>query len=176
MLAPNPTHRPSSLSIYIYIYFFLLLYIYRGKNGGFLRVSDVTGFLKISKVRYKMPINGGFLPFFPVTWVKMQASLSFSIGRGRGNVRQPISFNPKRARRSWSPDKKRGEPKPSPVGRSGGRSAVGAETVIVPHIVGVNERQAVRLVRVPNAGPIVVLHAQLDCQGLGGVSVVLRAA
>jgi hypothetical protein len=57
-----------SLPLYIYIYTFFCFFIYKGdKNGGFLRVSEVTGFLEISKTRYKTAINGGFLPFFAVT-------------------------------------------------------------------------------------------------------------
>lgn len=76
---PHTLPIPPSLPLYIYIYTFFCFFIYKGgKTNAFLRVTEVTGFLEISKTCYKLAINGSFLPFFTVTTQKRGAKLSFS--------------------------------------------------------------------------------------------------
>lgn len=76
---PLPLPMDSQPPLYIYIYTLFCYFIYKGgKIDGFLRVTEVTEVSVISKTRYKMAINGSFLPFFTVTTQKQGASLSFS--------------------------------------------------------------------------------------------------
>jgi len=56
---------------------------------------------------------------------------------------QPINLNPKRARRRIVRAKKMGEPKPSPVGRSSGRSVGDVEASACVGCIEVDEHVAV---------------------------------